>query len=93
MDVILIWVAIAITAAAALMMVGFGAKNAATSLRGQGKLALAAFALPIVIFAVVFLANAGSETQLEMAFIMTAVILIASGLLALLISGVRSLVK
>ena len=93
MDVILIWVAIAITALAALMMVGFGLKNAAGSLRGQGKLAIFAFALPLIVFVVAYLANAGNDAQMATAFITTAVVMILSGLAALVVSGVRSLVK
>lgn len=93
MDLILIWIAIIITGLALLMMVGFGAKNASSRLRGQGPLALAAFGLPIVVFVIIYLVNSGNESQLAMSLIMTAVVLILSGLAALLIAGVRGLVK
>lgn len=76
-----------------LMMLAFGLKNAAPRLRGQGKLAIAAFALPVVIFAIVYLVNASSEDAVALAFIMTAIVLVLSGLAALVIAGVRGLVK
>lgn len=76
-----------------VMMVVFGLKNAGARLRGQGKLAIAAFALPLLVFALAFAVNAGNEDGLAIASVVTAIVLILSGLAALLIAGVRGLVK
>ena len=78
---------------ALLMMLVFGAMKAGPRLRGQGKLAIAAFVLPLLIFAIIYLVNAGNDDQFEIAMIMTAVVMIVSGLAALVIAGVRGLVK
>ena len=93
MLLILVWVSLALIAICALMMVVFGAKNAAARLRGQGPLALASFLLPIVVFGIIYAVNAGNEDGLTTSVIMTAVVLIFSGLAALLIAGVRGLTK
>ena len=93
MLLILIWVSLALIVVCAAMMLIFGAKNAASRLRGQGPLALASFALPVVIFGIVYAVNAGNEDGFAMAVIMTAVIMIFSGLAALVIAGVRGLTK
>ncbi|MEM6327399.1 MAG: hypothetical protein AAF791_09805 [Bacteroidota bacterium] len=76
-----------------IMMIGFGAKNASARLRGQGSLAIAAFALPLVVFGAAYLVNAGDDSALAIASIVTAVVLILSGLAALVVAGVRGLVK
>ncbi|MEM1056751.1 MAG: hypothetical protein AAGI52_14610 [Bacteroidota bacterium] len=76
-----------------VMMLAFGAKNAASRLQGQGKLAIAAFGLPLVVFGIAYLVNSGSDDALAVATIVTAVVLVASGLASLVIAGVRGLVK
>ena len=78
---------------ALVMMLAFGAKNAGSRLQGQGKLAIAAFGLPIAVFAIAYLVNSGSDDAFAIATITTAIVLIASGLLSLVIAGVRGLVK
>ncbi len=69
-----------------LMMVGFGLKNAGSTL-AQSKLGLAAFGLPVLIFVIAFAID-GTATGAAVA---TALALTLSGFLALLISGARSL--
>ena len=76
-----------------LMMVIFGAMNASGRLKGQGPIAIASFALPLAVFAIIYLVNSGNDDQFEIAAIMTAVVLIVSGLAALVIAGVRGLTK
>ncbi|WP_143536820.1 hypothetical protein [Rubricoccus marinus] len=89
----LIWVTIALIAVCALMMVIFGVKNGAARLKGQGPVAIIAFVMPLAIFGIIYAVNAGNEDGLATAFIMTAVVLIFSGLAALVFAGVRGLLK
>ena len=89
----LIWITLIIIAACMLMMVLFGVKNGAARLKGQGPVALIAFVMPLVIFGIVYALNAGQEDGLATAFIMTAVVMVFSGLAALVVAGVRGLIK
>ena len=89
METILIYLVLALVALSLLMMVVSGVKNASHRLGGESKLGLAAFALPVLVLVIVF-AVSGSWT---VAAVWTAIIVALSGLLALLISGVRSLVS
>lgn len=82
----LVWLCLGIIGLSVLMMVGFGLKNAGSTLK-QSKLGLAAFALPLVIFVVVYLVTQDATS----AAVMTAVFTALSGFVALLISGARSL--
>ncbi len=90
MATILIYACLAIIAAALLLMVGFGAKNASFRLAGESKVALAAFALPVVVLVIVYLAAGGDWAT---AAVWTALIMALSGLASLLISGARNLVS
>ena len=85
MATILIYLVLALIAASILMMVVFGLRNAGTFLQ-QGKLALAAFALPLVILIVAYAVD-GTWTG---AFVAAAIFTALSGFVALLISGVKS---
>lgn len=89
METILIYLVLALVAGGILMMLGFGLKNASHRLGGESKLGLAAFALPVLVLVIVFAVS----QDVTVAFVWTAIIVAASGLLALLISGVRSLVS
>ena len=82
----LVWLCLIIIGLSVLMMVGFGLKNAGNTLK-QSKLGLAAFALPLIIFVVVFLVTQDATS----AAVMTALFTALSGFVALLISGARSL--
>ncbi len=82
----LVYLCLAIIAISVLMMVGFGLKNAGSTL-AQSKLGLAAFALPVLIFVIAFAVD-GTMTGAAVA---TAIALTISGLAALLISGAKSL--
>ncbi|MEM1115296.1 MAG: hypothetical protein AAF594_06340 [Bacteroidota bacterium] len=82
---ILIYLVLAIIFVSLLMMIGFGLRNSGTFLQ-QGKLALAAFALPVIILVVAFAVSQDWTS----AFVMAAVFTALSGFLALVISGVRS---
>ena len=85
----LVYLVLAIVGISILMMLGFGLKNASHRLAGESKVGLAAFALPVVVLVIVF-AVSGDWTT---AAIWTAMIVALSGLLALVISGARSLLS
>jgi len=89
----LIYISIALIAVCLFIMVAAGLKNAAGRLKGQGPVAIIAFVMPLVIFAIIYAVNAGQDDGLATAFIMTAVVLIFSGLAALVVAGVRGLLK
>lgn len=86
MELILIYICLALIGLSILMMVGFGIMNAGNALSGS-KLGLAAFALPLLIFIVAYLVD-GTWTG---AAIATALFTALSAFLALVISGVKSL--
>lgn len=88
MDQILIYVSLGIIAVCLLMIVGFGAKNAGARLKGESKMVLFAFALPLVLLGITFAVGGGSWTN---AFVYTAVLLTLLGLLSLLVTGARNL--
>ena len=83
----LIYLCLALVGISLLMMIGFGAMHGSHRLRGESKLGLAAFALPIIILVVAFAVD-GTWTG---AAIATALFTALSGFAALLISGVKSL--
>ncbi|MFN3596705.1 MAG: hypothetical protein ACK41D_05485 [Rubricoccaceae bacterium] len=85
----LIYLSLALIALSLLMMVGFGLRNGFARVRGESKLAIAAFVLPVLVLVIAY----AVDGRWEAAFIVTAVVMAASGLLALLISGVRGLVQ
>ncbi len=87
MDQILIYISIAIIAICLLMILGFGVKNASARLKGESKMVLFAFALPLVLLGVMF-AVYGTWTS---AFVVTAIALTLLGLLSLLVTGARTL--
>lgn len=87
MDQILIYVALGIIAVCLLMIIGFGAKNAGARLKGESKMVLFAFALPLILLGIMF-AVYGTWTS---AFVVTAVTLTLLGLLSLLVTGARNL--
>ena len=89
METILIYLVLALVVLSLLMMLGFGLKNASHRLGGESKLGLAAFALPVLVLVIVF-AVSGDWTT---AAIWTALVVALSGLLALVISGARSLIS
>ena len=93
LDFVVVYLPGILIVGATLMMLVFGIKNAASSLRGQGKLAIAGFLLPVIIFAIIYAVNAGNDDGFTIAMIMTAVVMMLSGLAALLIAGVRGLIK
>ena len=86
MEVILIWLCLGLIALGLLMMLGFGLKNAGHRMAGESKMAIAAFALPVLILVVAYVLS-GSWTA---AFVMAAVFTTLSGLVALLIAGAKS---
>ena len=86
METALIWLCLLLIGFGLLMMLGFGLKNASHRLGGESKMALAAFALPVLILVVAYVLS-GDWTS---AFVMAAVFTALSGLLALLISGAKS---
>ena len=88
METILIYVTLGLILVSLAMMVVFGLRNAGTFLQ-QGKLALAAFALPVVIFVIAYLVD-GTWTGAAVA---TALFTALSGFAALVISGVKSLIS
>ena len=90
---ILIYLTLGLIVVALLMMLAFGAKNAAWRLKGQGPLALFAFVLPVLVFVVAYAVNASADDGLALAAVTTAMVLIASGMLALVVAGVRGLTK
>lgn len=87
MAIILIYASIVIIGLTLLMMVGFGLKNAGARMAGQSKVGLLAFALPVIILVIAFLVDGTWQG----AAVATAVAMTASGFLALVISGARSL--
>ena len=87
MDQILIYISIAIIAICLLMILGFGVKNASARLKGESKMVLFAFALPLVLLGVMFVVY-GTWTS---AFVVTAIALTLLGLLSLLVTGARTL--
>ncbi len=89
MDIVLIlvYLCLAIIAISLLMMVGFGLKNAGTTIARESKMVLAAFALPLLIFVVAYAID-GTWTGAAVA---TALAMTLSGFVALVISGAKSL--
>jgi len=83
MDQILIYVALGIIAVCLLMILVFGAKNASARLKGESKMVLFAFALPLILLGITF-AVYGTWTS---AFVVTAISLTLLGLLSLLVTG------
>lgn len=91
---ILIYLVLGLIAASLVVMLVFGAKNAAWRLAGQSKVALAAMAMPLVLLIVFFLINQGHpQGAWTVAAIWTALLTAGFGLVALLVSGVRGLVS
>jgi len=86
----LVWLCIVIIALTLLMMIGFGLRNAGSTLAGN-KLGLAAFALPAVLFLVLYAVNSGDESAWQTAAVMTAIIMAGLGLVSLVIFGAKSL--
>lgn len=84
----LVWLCLGLIAVSLLMMIGFGLKNAGNTL-SQSKLGLAAFALPLVIFAVAYAVD-GTATGAAVA---TALFTALSGFVALIIAGARGLIS
>ncbi len=87
----LVWLCFVIIGLSLLMMIGFGLRNAGTTLAGS-KLGLAAFALPAILFVVLYAVNSGNpEGGWQTAAVLTAIIMAALGLLSLVIFGAKSL--
>ena len=84
----LIWLALILIGLSLLMMIVFGLRNAGTFLQ-QGKLAMAAFALPVLILLVAYAVD-GTWTG---AFVAAAIFTALAGFAALLISGAKSLIS
>ena len=84
----LVYLCLIVIGLSLLMMVVFGLKNAGSTL-SQSKLGLFGFALPLIIFVIAY-AVSGDVTS---AAVMTAVFTELSGLVAILISGAKSLVS
>ena len=82
----LVWLCLILIGISILMMIGFGIKNAGSTLT-QSKLGLAAFALPLVIFVIAYLVD-GTATGAAVA---TALFTALSGFVALIVSGARNL--
>ena len=82
----LVWLCLGLIAISLLMMIGFGLKNAGSTLT-QSKLGLAAFALPALIFVVAYLVDG----TVQGAAVATALFTALSGFLALIISSAKSL--
>lgn len=94
MVVALIYLSLFIIAAALVVILIYGAKNAGARLAGESKLVLAAFALPVVLLIVFFAINQGNpEGAWTVAAIWTALLTTALALVALLVSGVKGLVS
>lgn len=88
----LIYLCLGLIAVSLLMMVGFGLTHT-SRLGGDSKLTAAAFLMPVAIFAIVYAVNSGHDSPLVIATVVTAVVMALSGLAALLISGLRGLVR
>lgn len=84
---ILVYICLALIAASLLMMIGFGLKNAGSTIARESKLVLASFVLPILIFFVAYAVD-GTWTG---AAVGTALAMALAGFAALIISGARSL--
>ena len=89
MEVILIYLVLALVAVSVLMMLGFGLKNAGHRLGGESKVGLAAFALPVVVLLIM----RGVTGEWADAFIWATLIVAGLALLSLLLFGLRSLVS
>ena len=87
MVTIIIYACLALIAISLLMMIGFGLRNAGSTIARESKMVLAAFGLPILIFVIAY-AVSGTWTSAAVA---TALAMTLSGFLALIISGARSL--
>ena len=87
METILIYLALALIAGGLLMILVFGAMNAGNRFKGESKMVLFAFALPLILLGVMR-AVGGDWTS---AFVLTAIWLTLLGLLALLVTGAKSL--
>jgi hypothetical protein len=87
----LVYLCLIVIGLSLLMMVGFGLKNAGSTLTNS-KLGLAAFALPVLIFGVLFAVNQGAEYGAFLtAGVLTAAIMTVLGLIALIAFGTKSL--
>ena len=94
MVIALIYLCLAIIAAALVIILVFGAKNAGARLAGESKLVLAAFGLPVLLLIVFYLLNTSNpEGAWTVAAIWTALVTAGLSLLALVVSGVKGLVS
>ncbi len=82
----LVWLCLVLIGVSLLMMIGFGLKNAGSTLT-QSKLGLAAFALPLLIFVVAY----AIDGTFAGAAVATALFTALSGFVALIIAGARGL--
>lgn len=90
----LIYLCFALIAAALVIILVFGAKNAGARLAGESKLVMAAFGLPVLLLVIFFAINQGHpEGAWTVAAIWTALITAGLSLLALVASGVKGLVS
>lgn len=84
---ILIWLVLAMIALGLLVILVFGLKGLASGKHRPWS--IGAMLLPLAIFGIAYALNAGSDTPAAAAVVLTAVILIAIGIVAVVITGLK----
>lgn len=84
---LLVYLCLALIGICLLMMLGFGLTNAGSMIARESKMVLASFLLPVLIFVIAYVVD-GTWTGAAVA---TALAMVLTGFVALIISGARSL--
>lgn len=87
---ILIWLVLAMIALGLLTMLVFGLKGLASGKHRPWS--IGAMLLPLVVFGIAYAMNAGSDTPAAAAVVLTAVILIGVGIVAVLVTGLKGFI-
>jgi hypothetical protein len=85
-----IWIAILLTALGIVAILAFGIKSIVS---GKFRMSsLLAMVIPVIVFAISYALSAGNPDPLAAAAVLTSVILIVLGFVAILIAGLRGFV-
>ncbi len=87
---IAIWLSLAMLAIGFLVVIVFGIKSLAS---GKHRLwSVAAMLLPLVVFGICYVISLGNPDPATAAAILTAIVLLAAGVIAVLITGVKGII-
>ena len=87
---IAIWLSLALVALGLLVIIVFGVKSL---IAGKHRLwSIAAMLLPLVVFGICYAISLGSPEPATTAMILTALVLLVGGILAILVTGIKGVI-